>query len=240
VQLAQEVQQNLLPAAWPRVASFEIAARSVYCDEIGGDYYDVVDLSSDAEPRLGIVVADVAGHGIPAALLMATTRAILRARAAPGASLAAMVAEANESILRDHFSNRFVTLFAMIVDTRDLRLRWVSAGHEPGILYDPATDMFEDLSAEDIPLGVRSGWTYREHAREGWRRGQVILIGTDGIWEMRDPGGKRFGRDALRALVRAHAHRPPADILEAVLDALAAFRGPRAQEDDVTLVVLKA
>jgi sigma-B regulation protein RsbU (phosphoserine phosphatase) len=127
----------------------------------------------------------------------------------------------------------------MIVDTRDLRLRWVSAGHEPAILYDPATDTFEELAGEDIPLGVRS-WTYRERAREGWRRGQVILIGTDGIWETRDPAGRRFGRDALRALVRAHAHRPPADILAEVLAALASFRGTRVQEDDVTLVVLRA
>ena len=240
VQLAQEVQANLLPTSWPRVASFEIAAKSLYCDEIGGDYYDVVDLSSGDESRLGVVVADVAGHGIAAALLMSTTRAILRSRLAPGESLAAVIGDANRSIVADRFSDRFVTLFAAVVDTRDLRLRWVCAGHEPAILYDPATDGFEELGGRDIPLGVRPDWEYREYAREGWRHGQVILIGTDGIWETRNDAGQRFGREALRDLVRENAHRPPEDIQQAVLDALARFRGGRAQEDDVTLVVLKA
>lgn len=240
VQRAQEVQRQLLPTRWPSVASFEIAATSIYCDEIGGDYYDVMDLSSNGESRLGIVVGDVAGHGIAAALLMATTRAILRSRLAPDHSLASVVTEANRSIVQDRFSGRFVTLFAAIVDTHDLRLHWVCAGHEPAILYDPATDTFEELGGSDIPLGVRYDWNYHEQAREGWRHGQVILIGTDGIWEARDPGGNRFGRDALRELVRANAHKQPREIQDAVLGALRGFRGERTQEDDVTLVVLKA
>jgi serine phosphatase RsbU (regulator of sigma subunit) len=240
VQIAQEVQRNLLPSTFPRVASFEIAARSVYCDEIGGDYYDVVDLSSDDEPRLGVIVADVAGHGVAAALLMATTRAILRSRLSPGDSLADVLGDANRSIVSDRFSDRFVTLFAAVVDTRDLRLRWACAGHEPAVLYDPATDSFEELGGQDIPLGIRSDWTYREHSREGWRHGQVILIGTDGIWETRDASGTAFGREALRDLIRENASRPPAAILEAVLGALARFRGGQTQADDVTLVVLKA
>jgi len=240
VQVAQEVQRNLLPTSWPAVASFEIAATSVYCDEIGGDYYDVVDLTSNGESRLGVVVGDVAGHGVAAALLMATTRAILRSRLAPEQSLAAVVTEANRNIVQDRFSGRFVTLFAAVVDTHDLRLHWVCAGHEPAILYDPATDTFEELGGEDIPLGVRIDWTYREHAREGWRHGQVILIATDGIWEARDEAGNRFGRDALRNLVRENAHLSPDEIQAAVLSALGRFRGSRMQEDDVTLVVLKA
>ncbi len=240
VHLAKEVQRNLLPTTWPSVASFDIAATSAYCDEIGGDYYDLLDLSSNGEPRLGIVVADVAGHGVAAALLMATTRAILRSRIRPGDSLAAAIGEANRSIVADRFSDRFVTLIAVVIDTGDLRLRWVSAGHEPAILYDPATDSFEELGGRDIPLGVRPDWEYHEHAREGWRHGQVILIGTDGIWETRDRDGNRFGKDALREIVRANADRPPREIEDATLAALTRFRGGRTQEDDVTLVVLKA
>jgi len=240
VHSAQEVQRELLPTAWPSVASFEIAATSIYCDEIGGDYYDVVDLTGNEEPKLGVVVGDVAGHGIAAALLMATTRAILRSRLAPARALADVVTEANRSIVQDRFSGRFVTLFAAVVDTNDLRLHWVCAGHEPAILYDPPTDSFEELGGEDIPLGVRLDWDYREYSRDGWRHGQVILIGTDGIWETRDQHGRRFGKDALRDLVRANAHRTPREIQDAVLRALADFRGGRTQEDDVTLVVLKA
>jgi len=116
----------------------------------------------------------------------------------------------------------------------------VCAGHEPAILYDPPTDSFEELGGEDIPPGVRQDWSYREYSRDGWRHGQVILIGTDGIWETRDLLGRRFGKDALRDLVRANAHRSPREIQDAVLRALADFRGSRTQEDDVTLVVLKA
>jgi len=240
VELARDVQRNLLPITWPQIAGFGIAAASRTCDEIGGDYYDLIDLSQGSEPRIAIAVGDVAGHGVAAALLMATMRAMLRARAARRDGLAPIVTDVNASVSADRFSERFVTLFLLEIDTRELVLRWVCAGHEPAIVYDPATDTFEELGGNDLPLGVRGDWEYREHTRVGWRAGQVILIGTDGIWETRGGDGRMFGKDALRELVRAHAARAPREILDAVLAELERFRGGAAQADDVTLVVLKA
>ncbi|MCK4872971.1 MAG: SpoIIE family protein phosphatase [Phycisphaerales bacterium] len=237
--LAMEVQQNLLPSAPPTIPGLDIAGRSIYCDETGGDYYDFLDLAQLGPGMLGVAVGDVTGHGIAAALLMTTARALLRSRADLPGSLADVMTDINRYLAEDTLQGRFMTLFLLVIDERRHTIRWVSAGHDPAMCYDPAADEFDDLEGEDIPLGINGDWRYHEATRDIDGQGRVVVIGTDGIWESRNPEGAMYGKAALRAVIRSHALLSADEISRAITDDLAAFRGAGIQEDDVTLVVVK-
>lgn len=238
--LAQEVQQNLLPAAPPVIPGFDIAGLSDYCDETGGDYYDFLPLPEVGPGAVAVMIGDVAGHGIAAALLMTTVRALLRSRAPLPGQLARLTGEVNRQLCRDAHAGRFMTLFVAALDAEARRIHWVGAGHDPGFIYFPHGNTFQEIAGTDIPLGVDPDWQYHELSHVGWTPGTVMLLGTDGIWETRDPSGAMFGKDRLREVIRANADRPAADIAAAVTAALRRFRGRRPAVDDVTLVVVRA
>lgn len=238
--LAQEVQRNLLPHRPPRIPGVDIAGLSVYCDETGGDYYDFLPLPELGPDKVAVMIGDVAGHGISAALLMTTARALLRSRPLHPGKLARMVGEVNTQLCSDSHAGRFMTLFVAVLDAGDKTIHWVGAGHDPGLIYDPSGDSVAQIGGLDIPLGVDAEWRYHELFHAGWSPGTVLLLGTDGISETRGPSGEMFGRDRVIALVREHAAKSAAAIADAVIAALAAFRGTGPQRDDVTLVVVKA
>lgn len=238
--LAQEVQQNLLPHQPPAIPGVDIAGLSLYCDETGGDYFDFMALPELGADKVAVMIGDVAGHGISAALLMTTARALLRSRELHPGKLGRVVDEVNAQLCSDSHAGRFMTLFLAVLDAGQRTIHWVGAGHDPGIIYDPGSDAFQQIGGVDIPLGVLPGWRYHELFHAGWSPGTVLLLGTDGISETRDPAGEMFGRDRVLAIIRAHAGQSAAAIAQAVTDALAGFRGTGAQRDDVTLVVVKA
>lgn len=238
--LAQEVQQNLLPGGPPDIPGFDIAGLSDYCDETGGDYYDFLPLPEVGPGAVAVMIGDVAGHGIAAALLMTTVRALLRSRAPLPGRLALLTGEVNRQLCRDTHAGRFMTLFVAAMDAGSQRIHWVGAGHDPGFIYYPQADRFQEIAGSDIPLGVDPDWRYHELSHVGWTPGTVMLLGTDGIWETRDRSGVMFGKDRLRAVIRANAARPAAEIARAVTEALRRYRGDRPPLDDVTLVVVRA
>ena len=238
--LAMEVQQNLLPKKMPQVRGLEIAARSIYCDETGGDLYDFLEFDNRNADRIGVAVGDVSGHGIPAALLMATVRAFLKSRVAQPGSPAEIISDVNRLITNDTGdTGQFMTLFYATLDTNKKELRWVRAGHDPALFYDPMTGEFKELNGYGIALGLDDSFVYRENVLNGLTEGQVLLIGTDGLWEAQSESGEMFGKDRLKAFIRKNANASPDDILEAILMALREFQGPIKQEDDITLVVIK-
>lgn len=237
--LAMEVQQALLPSGPPKMAGLDIAGSSVYCDETGGDYYDFLELSHLGPDRLAVAVGDVTGHGVAAALLMTTARALLRSRAPGQGTLAQVMSDINRHLAHDCHAGRFMTLFYLLIDARSRHLQWVSAGHDPAVLYDPASDSFDELAGEDIPMGLDADWKYNEFNRDGFRSGQVLMIGTDGIWESRNSAGQMFGKQRMREVMRATAGLSAAEIAKAVTVALGEFRAGHLQEDDVTMVVVK-
>ena len=238
--LAKEVQQNLLPTENPQFPGLDIAGKSIYCDETGGDYFDFFDnIGADAK-KYGVVIGDVSEHGIPSALLMASTRAFLRQRSALSGGIADMVGDVNRQLTRDvEDSGRFITLFYLQIDMDSRSLNWVRAGHEPAVLYDPATDRFEELTGEGIALGIDDSWQYAEEKRSDLKAGQIILLSTDGIWEARNSHDEMFGKQAIYDIIRKHSGESTAEIQEAVLSELNRFQQGVDAADDITLVIIK-
>ena len=239
--LAMEIQQHLLPKDPPKLAGFDIAGHTVYCDETGGDYYDFIDLADLAPGKLGIAVGDVTGHGIGAALLMASARAVLRSHAARhGGQFEQIFGALNQHLVTDTDAGWFMTLFYGVLDGPSRSFCWTSAGHDPGLWRRRRDGQFEDLASTGMPLGILASAGYAQAGPIGLAAGDLVTIGTDGLWESRDADGEMFGKDRLREVLAAHADESAADIYQAVVSAIAAFQADLSQEDDITLVVVKA
>ena len=118
-------------------------------------------------------------------------------------------------------------------------IKWVRAGHDPAIFYDPTINRFSELEGEGVALGIDGKIKYRENVKTELTRGQIIVIGTDGLWETQNKTGTMFGKERLKILIRENAQSSAAEILTAIIDSLKAFKGSEKQEDDVTLVVAK-
>jgi phosphoserine phosphatase RsbU/P len=239
--VAMEIQQNLLPREAPRLAGFDIAGHSVYCDETGGDYYDFIELMDLGENKLGIAVGDVTGHGIAAALLMASARGVLRSHAtlSDGDKLDKLFNVLNIHLVRDTDDTRFMTLFYGILDGAEQTLEWASAGHDPAIVCRTATGEFEELPNTGMPLGLIEEADFEQAGPAHFLPGDVIAIGTDGIWEARNEKKEMFGKDRLRKLIADHSSSSAQEIYEAVVASLTTFTSKHSQEDDVTLVIIK-
>ena len=238
--LAKEVQQNLLPGKDPQFPGLDIAGISIYCDETGGDYFDFFDNVGANANNYGVVIGDVSGHGIPSALLMASARAFLRQRSALSGSIADMVSDVNCQLTRDvEDTGRFITLFYLLIDRVNHRLSWVRAGHEPAVLYDPAADRFEELSGKGMALGIEENWQYTGENRAELAVGQIILLSTDGLWEARNTRDEMFGKQAIYEIIRKHSDDTAAKIQDAILAELNRFQQGVEAADDVTLIIIK-
>jgi PAS domain S-box-containing protein len=238
--LAAEVQKSLLPQASPTVPGLDVAGRIVTCEEIGGDYFDFLgDMECPSDP-FGVVVGDVTGHGVDAALIMTTARAFLRMRASQCGSIAQIITEMNRHLAQDILhTGRFMTLFYMTIDPSQKCLRWVRAGHDPAILYDPDRDVFDELRGTGIALGIDKDLQYQENLKPRLRSGQIIAIGTDGVWEACNKHGEMYGKERFRQSVRQHAGATARHILDQVYDDLARFTAGVKRDDDITVVVVK-
>jgi len=238
--VAKEVQQNLLPLEMPQVAGLDIAGRSIYCDQTGGDFYDFLKIRRQQADRVGIAVGDVSGHGVPAALLMATIRAFIKSKITPHDSIAESIACVNRLLTQDtRDTGEFVTLFYAEISPAEKVLRWVRAGHDPALLYDPGPDTFKELWGDGIALGIDPNGKYQENIVRKISSGQILVIGTDGIWEARNQTGEMFGRERLKDLIRKNAAHTSDRISASIIDAIKAFQGSVKQEDDITLLVTK-
>jgi sigma-B regulation protein RsbU (phosphoserine phosphatase) len=240
LEVAKEVQQNLLPQEIPNLRGFDIAARSVYCDETGGDYFDFFPCEDEDCARFGIVVGDVTGHGVGAALLMATARALIRGLVTKPENLAESLTQVNSLLAADvRDSGRFISLFFLMIEEDSRVISWVRAGHDPAVLYDPAKETVEELMGPGMVLGVEEDYCYEQVEKTIETDGTIILIGTDGIWETHNGEGEMFGKDRLSQIIRNNHHKSAGAIQDAVLEAVSDFRGDREQEDDITIVVIK-
>jgi len=238
--LAGEVQKSLLPQAEPEVQGLDIAGRNISCDEIGGDYFDFLWRQEYPDAFFSVIVGDITGHGVDAALLMTAARAFLRMRASQSGSISQIVTEMNRHLSQDVLdTGRFMTLFYLTLDPQEDQIGWVRAGHDPAIIYDPARDTFEELKGSGIALGVDENFTYPENHKTGLTEGQIIAVGTDGIWETCNHDGEMFGKERFREVIRQNANAGARVILNAVYDELNQFAKGLKAEDDITLVIVK-
>ena len=239
--LAMEVQQSLLPNSDPLYEGLDIAGESIYCDETGGDYYDYLPLGNNNDHKIGVVVGDVSGHGIHSALLMATARASLRQRSVSSERIDDIISDVNEQLVNDvEDSGHFMTMFFLSIDVKEQSLEWVRAGHDPAIIYDPTTDEFQELKGKGTALGLQKEWNYETQARNNFSNGQIILIGTDGVWEARNKNGDFFGKNRVHEIVRKENKSSARDIVSTIVFELNRFQSGITREDDITLVVIKS
>ena len=240
LEVAEEVQQNLLPKKIPDVSGLDIAAKSIYCNKTGGDFYDFLKVAEAPDGKFNVVVGDVSGHGIAAGLLMTTARALIRSRSAQPGMLSEIVTDVNRDLTLDVYeTGRFTTLFYLSVDSLNKRLKWVRAGHDAALLYDPANDNFEELYGSGLALGWDENYQYEENEHTGLKKGQIIFIGTDGIWESFNFKNEPFGKEPIKEVISRCSASGPDEIMNEILAALSRYRQGEEPEDDVTLVVIK-
>lgn len=237
LKMAEEVQQNLHPNRSPYLDNFDISGTSIYCDETGGDYYDYFLLPGD---KLGIVVADACGHGVGAAMLMTSVRAFLISAIWDYQSPAQILKNINNHITRDcSKSGRFTTMFFLEIDARTRNLKWVRAGHEPAVVFHAQSQTISHLDGTGLVLGVDDTYDFEDSITSACQTGDIILIGTDGINETRNKNQDIFGHKRLEKIIRDHAQDSAKVIQETIVGEVDTFRGDLAQEDDITLVVIK-
>lgn len=237
--LAKEIQQQLLPRAVPTLAAFELSGKSLYCDETGGDYYDFIPLGDSERQLLGLALGDVSGHGVGSALVMAATRGALHALAEHHHdNLSRLCAELNHHLCKSTADADFMTFFFGLLDSKARTLTWISAGHAPIFLY--RHHQIEDLQSSGIPLGIIDGIDYGKAATIEFSPGDFILVGTDGIWEMENSAKEMFGTERLRHFISSNAHLSAGKFTECLFHELDQFRGSHPQQDDITLMILKA
>ncbi|MGA9539044.1 MAG: SpoIIE family protein phosphatase [Desulfobacterales bacterium] len=238
--LAREIQQNLLPRGTLQIDGVDIAGKSVYCDETGGDYYDFMPIGRGGDKKIGIAIGDVSGHGISSALLMSSVRASLRQRAFLPGSTADIISDVNHQLVIDtEDSGQFMTMFFMTLDIESKHIDWVRAGHDPAILYNLDSDSFDELGGPGIALGVDGNWNFNAHEKKGFPGGRIIFLGTDGVWEVRNRNGEMLGKEPIRDTIRKNSSSSAERILEAIFTTLDDFIGRARIEDDITSVVVK-
>jgi PAS domain S-box-containing protein len=233
LRLARSIQQSYFPKTAPVIPGFDVAGASYPAHETGGDYYDYFHLPDGC---VGMVLADATGHGIGPALVMSQTRAYLHALLPQGLGVSEMATRLNTFLLADAQDARFVTLFLAQLDPRDSTFVYGSAGHR-SYLVGPG-DELESLDATTIPLGILPRCVPSAPPRT-LRRGQIVLLLTDGFEETLSPTLEPFGIERTVAVVRANRQRPARAIVEAIYQSARSFAGHAPQVDDITAVVLK-
>jgi sigma-B regulation protein RsbU (phosphoserine phosphatase) len=237
--LAQEVQQNLLPSQKPTVKGLDITGHATYCDETGGDYFDFLKIADQPGTTAAIAVGDVVGHGVAAAMLMATARGILRSRCRTPGTLADLLTHLNALLVEDTGGDRFMTMLLMTVDAKRKEMCWATAGHDTPIVYDPATDHFSEFNGTGMSLGLVKGAEYENHLFTDVQPGQIIMALTDGLWEAFNKDGEMFGKDRVRSLIRRFANLSAVEISERINAALSSFLEQKKPDDDLTYVIVK-
>jgi PAS domain S-box-containing protein len=236
MRFAREVQQHFFPSAPPRLSGFDIAGASCPAEATGGDYFDYIPLPDGS---LAVAVGDVSGHGFGPALLMAATRAYLRALALTRTDLGEILALLNRALAGENLVDHFVTLLLARLDPRSGTLTYASAGHPTGYVLDPAGSVKAALRSGAPPLGIDLQGDFPADRAVALRAGDLVLLLTDGILEARSPDGAFFNSQRVLDLVRAHRSDPAREIVCKLHRAAQTFsEGPR-QLDDITAVVIK-
>jgi len=234
LRLANEIQNGLYPKEGLIQGDISIQGWHRTCDAIGGDYYDYFPMESGS---IGLVIGDVSGHGIGPALLMASTRATLRGLSVNEMPPQDLLTRLNAMICTELGDERFVTLFYGIIDPTGSWLSYASAGHDPPLHCSGGG--VSELEATGVPLGVMDDMEYDPGEKVQLCAGDLLLFGTDGIWEAANSEDEAFGRERLIASARKHMHEPTDKLIQGIVSDLEDFLGKEPVHDDLTLVVVR-
>jgi PAS domain S-box-containing protein len=233
LRIARLIQQTLLPKTLPKLSGYDIAAYYQPAREVGGDFYDFLRLQ---DGRLGLVMGDATGKGMPAALVMAGARSMLRAVAQSSDSPGEVLKRANDALVADIPPNMFITCFYAVLDPETGRLRYANAGHDLPYLRQGGD--VEELRARGMPLGLMPGMGY-EQKELILEAGNGVFFYSDGLVEAHDPEGEMFGFPRLRRLIAANSVGSGEELVNFLLEELYSFAGQGwEQEDDITLTTL--
>ncbi len=234
-ELGRKIQSSFLPRSLPEVPGYQMAAWWQPAESVSGDYYDVFQLP---DGRWALVIADVSGHGIGPSLIMASARAMLRVMAEAGSKPNDILSLLSETIYPDLQENLFITFFLMALDPERSELVFANAGHGPVLHFHPKEAEFSLLEANGLPIGVFERNEYPGD-RVVFAPGDVVVLMTDGAFELSDAEDRQFGVERIKQLVRDNSHRSAQEIVDALRQAISAFDPHKLPADDITLLVLK-
>lgn len=241
MQVAQEIQQTLLPDSFPDIEGYELASYYEAAKEVGGDYFDFVQVDKDT---LGIVVADVSGKGVPGSLVMTMIRTALRTEARGNKNAADVLARVNEFVMNDMKRGMFVTVFYIILDSKNRTINYASAGHNPMILYRGSSQKSYYLNPRGFPIGISlpDKALFRNSIESDslrLKQDDVLLVFTDGITEAMNSDRDQYGDERFLEAIRRHGHCSAEPLVEKLHDELDVFTQGSPQNDDITLVAIR-
>ncbi|MCJ7812894.1 PP2C family protein-serine/threonine phosphatase, partial [bacterium] len=241
MQVAQEIQHALLPSTFPEIEGYEIASYYEAAKEVGGDYFDFVDVDKDT---LGIVVADVSGKGVPGSLIMTMIRTALRTEARGNWNAADVLARVTDLVINDMKRGLFVTVFYIILDSRHRTINYASAGHNPMILYRGKTKKSFYLNPRGFPIGINlpDNTLFRKSIQSDTlrlREDDILIVYTDGITEAMNQRREKFGDERLLSTIRNYGHFQVDPLIDKIRNEINSFSEGYAQSDDITLVAIK-
>jgi sigma-B regulation protein RsbU (phosphoserine phosphatase) len=236
---AREIQQILLPKDRPVLPGYEIAATNIPALQVSGDYFDFLRID---DTHLGLVIADVSGKGVPASLIMAMCRTVMRTQAIGQSSAAAVLRQANRLLHPDIRKDMFITMVYMILDTANHTLTLAKAGHDAPLLVSGDGERIDPLQSPGLALGIDSGEVFDKVCKDlivHLNPKDTVLVYTDGINEAVDQEGQEFGREQVKsALVNASSGGPDF-LIHNIVERVSRFRGDQIQNDDITLLALQ-
>jgi serine phosphatase RsbU (regulator of sigma subunit) len=236
LRLARQVQQRLFPTASPNVPGIDTWGVSIPAQATGGDYFDFLALPGGL---LGLVIADVSGHGFDSAILMAQTRGLVRAAARHESDPARILSEVNALLVPDLGENRFIGMIVAAIDSQTRSFCYANAGHTPGYVLDHAGNVKMELASTGVVLGLFDDAVFVTKQGPALQHGDLLVLFTDGVTEAEASDGQMGGAEWALDVVRSHAHLASAEILDALCEAIRTMTGEGSQQDDITAIVCR-
>jgi len=235
LEIAHQIQESFLPHTIPLIENYQLAATSIPAQEVGGDFYDFIPISSE---QTGLTIGDVSGKGIPAALFMAFSRTLLRAKACRNPGVGRMIESVNNFINEEPHSDMFVTLFYSVLNHKQNKLNFVNAGHNPPLLLRRESDEIIRLSTGGVVLGAMKGLKMAEKTVD-LEEGDLLVLYTDGVTEAVNKQEEQFGEGRLIKLIEKNHELSPEDLKNKIIDQVYDFASGTKQADDITLMILR-
>src|SRR4051812_242315 len=239
LQIAREIQRILLPAEAPSIPGFEISGINIPASQVSGDYFDYLTIDNE---RLGVAIADVSGKGVPASLIMAICRSVLRSQAPENSSPSEVLKKVNRQLYPDIREDMFISMAYLVLDHVRATVTLSRAGHDAPLLYRRATQELTRLKPPGLVLGIDSGSVFDRITNDfavPLERDDCLILYTDGVTEALDANGDEFGPDRMMDSVRASATSGAQAVITRLIDDVRAFVGTTAQSDDITLIVIR-